>query len=150
VSLLPYTKGEAIGSKMALRFSNGDTVNLNIPEPDFVLDLTVRGFKKIKAGENRAKIAWVYGSFVRVTLKQPDFDRVYFDIPFKFTVVKEVPVTQKSVDDWSAFQESLFAFFSDFSRQVSDPSKKWLKKVTNAENVPHQFDEFFRILNKCR
>ena len=150
VSLLPYTKGEAIGSKMALRFSNGDVFNLSIPSPDFVVNLTVRGFKKAKVGETKTKRAWVYGSYVTIQVDQPDFNKVYMDVPFKHTVIKEVPVSQVFVDDWSAYQESMFAFFDQFSKQISKPSKKWLQKATNSKNAPEQLSSFYKILEQCR
>ena len=150
VSLLPYTKGEAIGSKMALRFSNGDIFNLVVPSPDYAISLFIRGFKKVKAGENHAKSAWVYGSYSRVQLKQPDFNKIYLDIPFKSAAIKEVPVSQTNVDDWTAFQESLFTFFYQFTKQVSEPSKKWLKKSTKEKDAENQLAAFNSILKKCR
>lgn len=150
VFLLPYSKGEAIGSKMALRFANGDIFNLTIPSPDYGIDLFVRGFKKVKAGENHAKVAWIYGSYLRIHVEQPDFNKVYLDIPFKNAAIKEVPVSQTTVDDWTAFQESLFAFFYQFTKQVSDPSKEWLKKATKEKNAAKQLAAFNEILNKSR
>ena len=150
VSLLPYSKGEAIGSKMALRFSNGDIFNLTIPSPDYGIDLFVRGFKKVKAGETNAKVAWVYGSYLRIHVEQPDFKKVYLDIPFKNAAVKEVPKSQSTIDDWTAFQESLFAFFHEFSKQISSPSKKWLKSSTKEKDAKKQLAAFNKILNKSR
>ena len=150
VSLLPYTKGEAIGSKMTMSFSNGDIYNLSIPSPDYGIDLIVRGFKKVKAGENHAKVSWVYGSYVRIKVEQPDTKKIYMNIPFVNAAIKEVPISQTVVDDWSAFQESLFSFFDQFSRQVSKPDKKWLKKATKEKDAKKQFSEFNKILNKSR
>ena len=150
VSLLPYTKGEAIGSKMALRFSNGDIFNLITPSSDYGIDLIIRGFKKVKAGENHAKVSWVYGSYVRIKVEQPDTNKLYMDIPFVNAAVKEVPISQSSVDDWSAYQESLFSFFDQFSREISKPSKKWLGKVTKVKNASKQLKAFNNILNKSR
>lgn len=150
VSLLPYTVGEAIGSKMALRFSNGDVFNLLIPEPDFTVDLIIRGFKKVKIGETHAKTAWVYGSYLRIHIEQPDFGKVYMDIPFKNAAIKKIPVSQVSVDDWTAYQESLYSFFNQFSSQVSSPSKKWIAEVTKAKDASKQFSAVNKILEKTR
>jgi hypothetical protein len=150
VSLLPYSKGEAIGNKMALLFSNGDVFNLTIPEPDYGIDIAVRGFKKAKVGENHAKVVWAYGSYLRITVVQPDFNKVYLDIPFKNVAIKEIPVSQTIVDDWSAFQESLFAFFYHFTVQVSSPSKKWVMKATKEKDAKDQFTAFNKILKKAR
>ena len=72
------------------------------------------------------------------------------DIPFVNAAVKEVPISQSSVDDWSAYQESLFSFFDQFSREISKPSKKWLGKVTKVKNASKQLKAFNNILNKSR
>lgn len=150
VALLPYTKGEAIGSKMALRFQNGDVFNLEIPSPDYAIHLTVRGFKKVLAGKNHAKASWIYGSFVRIRVEQPDFGNVYLDIPFKHVVIKDVPHSQTQVDDWSAFQESLFSFFDQFTSQISSPSGSWLKKATSEKSAKAQLAAFCQVIERCQ
>ncbi|MFT5571061.1 MAG: hypothetical protein ACI9RP_003120, partial [Cyclobacteriaceae bacterium] len=63
---------------------------------------------------------------------------------------KEIPVSQTIVDDWSAFQESLFAFFYHFTVQVSSPSKKWVMKATKEKDAKDQFTAFNKILKKAR
>jgi hypothetical protein len=150
VALLPYTKGEAIGSKMALTFANGDVFNLEIPSPDFAIDITVRGFKKAKAGQNHAKVAWVYGSYINLKVEQPDFQKVYTDLRVKNAAIKEVPVSQSDVDDWTAYQESLFSLFDKLAREVSKPSKQWLKKSANAPDAKKQLAAFNKLLEQSK
>jgi hypothetical protein len=66
-----------------------------------------------------------------------------------------VPVTQTEVDDWAAFQESLFALFDKFSKEINDTDKKWAQKTTGSKKndvklVLKEFDQFKKILDKCR
>ena len=155
VSMLPYSKGEALGNKMAMRFANGDIFNLEIPSTDFGINLTLRGFKKGSVGKTNSKEAFAYGSYMRIKLEQPDFGKVYFDKPIRNVAVKEVPITQTEVDDWAAFQESLFALFDKFSKEINDTDKKWAQKTTGSKKndvklVLKEFDQFKKILDKCR
>jgi len=155
VSMLPFSRGEALGNKMAMRFANGDIFNLEIPSTDFGIKLTLRGFKKGSVGKTSSKEAFAYGSYMRIKLEQPDFGKVYFDRPIRNVAVKEVPVTQTDVDDWAAFQESLFALFDTFSKEITDTDKKWAQKTTGSKKndiklVLKEFDQFKKILDKCR
>jgi len=150
VSVLPHVKDAAIGGKMAARFANGDVFNLAIPEADYVITLRVQGFKKALLGENHAEKAWGYGSFAAVTIEQPELSKRYLDNAFKFAAVKKVPASATQVDDWSAYQESLFSLFDQLTRQFSAPSSEWMKRWAGGDAVAGQFSEAAKIIEKCR
>ncbi|MCK5680033.1 hypothetical protein KAI46_04395, partial [bacterium] len=127
VSILPYTKGYTIGNKMALRFSNAEVFQLQIPEPQFAVKLTIRGFKKVLTDKKAAGSCWVYGSFTRISITQPLLDKTYMDEKVKNGVAKIIPAMQKTVDDWPVFQESLMVLFDKTTKSFSKESK--YKKV---------------------
>ncbi|HIE02976.1 MAG TPA: hypothetical protein EYP59_22295 [Thiotrichaceae bacterium] len=130
VSILPYTKGYAIGNKMALRFSNAEVFQLQIPEPQFAVKLTVRGFKKVMTDERAAGSCWVYGSYTRISISQPSLGKIYLDEKVKNGVAKIIPAMQKTVDDWPVFQESLMVLFDKITKSFTKESKyKKVKEV---------------------
>lgn len=150
VSVLPHIKDGAIGGKMAARFANGEVFNFTIPEADYIITLRVQGFKKALLGENRAEKAWGYGSYAAVTVEEPLLSKRYLDNAFKFAAVKKVPVSVTQVDDWSAYQESLFSLFDQLTRQFTTPSSEWMKRWAGGEGVATQFAEAAKIIEKCR
>jgi hypothetical protein len=150
VSVLPPSMGEAIGGKMAARFANGDVYNLTIPEADYVVTLRLRGFKKLLVGESRAEKAWGYGSYAAVVFEEPMLSKRYLDGEFKYAAIKKVPASATDLDDWSAYQESLFSLFDQLTRQFASPSPDWLKRWGGGEAVAVQLAEAAKIIEKCR
>ena len=127
VSIFPYTKGYAIGNKMALRFSNAEVFQLQIPEPQFAIELTIRGFKKVLVDKKAAGESWVYGSFARISVSQPLLGKNYLNKKVKYGVTKIIPSMQKTSCDWPVFQESLLGLFDKITRDFSTKSE--YKKV---------------------
>lgn len=130
ISVLPYTKGSAIGGKMSARFSNGEVYMLEIPEAQFLIDLTLRGFKKVKFDEKKAGSSWIYGVYIKLKIFEPLLRKYYIDEKFKQGATKIIPASQKNVADWPAFQESLFVLFDSLTKSFSTERKfKSVKKV---------------------
>ena len=135
VSIFPYTKGYAIGNKMALRFSNAEVFQLQIPEPQFSVELYVRGFKKVLIDRKPAGESWVYGSFVRVLITQPLLNKVYLNKKVKYGVTKIIPSMQKISSDWPVFQESLLSLFN---------------KLTEDFSTKSEFQQVREVFNRCK
>jgi len=94
VAVLPYAKDKA-NSEMALKFSDQSVVNFNIPDATYGIDLDVQGFKKVhdKAKSNTARDWWLYGSFIRIKVYDPDFGDEYYSIEVKPTKGKDLAGT---------------------------------------------------------
>jgi hypothetical protein len=130
ISVLPYTKGYAIGNKMAARFSNGEIYNLEIPEADYEIDLTLRGFKKVKYDETKAAASWIYGAYIKLKIFSSFDYKIFLDEKFKNGATKIIPIVQKNVCDWPAFQESLFVLFDKLTKEFSTEKKyKSMNKI---------------------
>ena len=137
LSILPYTKGKAIGNKMAGRFANGDVFELQIPEGDYPVTITIRGFKKAKLDENATGQSWAYGSYIHLGIQSALGDVVNTRI--KNAAVKIVPAGQNDVADRSAFVESLLALFDKTTKQVVSCDSKWFKKCADGAATKEQF-----------
>ncbi len=128
VSVFPYTKGYAIGNKMSARFANGDVYMLEIPQAQYETHLILRGFKKVLYDQKKSASSWIYGTYIKLKIIQPLLGKTYIDEKFKNGATKIVPAAQKNVDDWPAFQESLFVLFDTVTKDFS--TQKKYKPVT--------------------
>ena len=150
VAVLPYSKGQAIGGKMSAVFANGEVYQLAIPEPDYAVHLTVRGFKKVKLDQTAAETAWAYGSYIHVRIDQPELAKTYLDTDFKFAPVKKVPTGEVVEKDWPAYQESLLSLLDQLTKQVSMQDKAWTAQWATGDQATDQLEAVSKILARCR
>ncbi|MGV8917985.1 MAG: hypothetical protein ACOH2R_09350 [Pseudomonas sp.] len=150
VAYIPYSKGSAIGSKMAARFANGDVFQLQLPTPDYRIHLTVRGFKKQLLDSNNVEAAWGYAAYMNVAIKSYDDSLVYLDSPFKFALTKNVVSGTHDQDDWSAYQETALSLIDQITLQIAVPDSDWLKQWSDGNSTKDQLKKLSGILARTR
>jgi hypothetical protein len=150
IAYVPYSKGVAVGQKMAARFANGDIYQLELPTPDYRVHLRLRGFKKVMADRTSVESAWIYGSYLNVAIKDFDDEKVYLDAPFKYGAIKKVVAGTDNQDDWSAYQESLFMLVDQITRQTVAPDKAWAEKWSQGQPVFTQLQALRSVLERSR
>jgi len=149
VSLIPFTKGQAIGKKMAARFANGDSFQLALPEPDFTMTLTVHPFKYLQQSSTVSD-KHAFGSFVTLAVEQPDLNKIYLDMRFKNVNVAVFDKRDETVvDKWQSFQTSLRSLFVNLATQISVPDKKLLASMTKDKSAEKQLKQFEEVIKKC-
>jgi hypothetical protein len=149
VSLIPFTKGQAIGKKMAARFANGDSFQLALPEPDFTMTLTVHPFKYLQQ-TSTVSDKHAFGSFVTLAVEQPDLNKIYLDMRFKNVNVAVFDKRDETVvDKWQSFQTSLRSLFVNLATQISVPDKKLLASMTKDKSAEKQLKQFEEVIKKC-
>jgi len=150
VALVPYIKDSAIGNKMAGRFADGRVFSLTLPQPDYAVDLVLRGFKKVRYSENSAGSSWIYGAFSDIRVYEQLSQREYFKGSLKQGATKIVPASQKGTEDWPAFQETLLKLYSDFSEQIGVADKDWVKSHSGDTSLVDSLKALNNIMEKCR
>ena len=120
LNMIPYTKGYAIGNKMAGRMANGDVYTLTLPEADYVFTVDISNFKHI-AQPNKH----LFASRVKFTAKEATRSDAMLDDYFHAAVAKLVSDKQTYIDDWAAYEDALETVLSDLAQQLSAPEKKW-------------------------
>lgn len=151
VSVLPYTKGHAIGNKMALQIANGDVYNLKIPNETYAIDLTLRKFSKANLGNNKYKSVWGYASYFAFQVSIPDEDDKFVDAKFRGLVTKSIlRDSSHAIYEWALYSESMNKLFDEFTQHISEPDPEWLSNVTATKNVVAQLDKFNDIIKSCR
>jgi len=150
VSVLPYTKGSAIGGKMAARFSNGDVYNLAIPEADYSIEISIPTFKKVLFDKNASGSSWVYGVYSGVRVFEDLSGKEFFNGTIKNGSTKLVPSCQVDSDDWPAYQETMLVLFDQFSRQISSQDKGWSKTHIVEKPAIKELDSLHGVIEKCK
>lgn len=128
VPLVPQSVGEAIGSKMAYRFANGEEIQLAVPEADFALSFVVRDFvsKKLEKPEYFQDIFRVKGS---IAIRQPDLQKVILDENVYDTLIVTRPRRAGvQLSDWNQYAKTLQALVLGLGKQMASTDDRWLKE----------------------
>jgi hypothetical protein len=150
VSLLPYSKGYAIGNVMSMRIADGDVYMLKLPEPDYTITLDVPRFKKIKSGEAAAGTSYIYGAFANVKIQEPTSGKSYMDADFKNGEVKLVPASQDTLDDFPAYHDALKGLFEKLSENLAGNKTDWLKSINASPELLKQISSTQDLLKSCK
>lgn len=127
IPVLPYTKGQAIGGAMAMRFENADAVQFELPPADYFVDLKLLGFNKkiMKETDNL-----IYPSFIaglRVSIGDLGFDELLYSE--KAQSGRVLKLSKKlQVNEWNELKNSLTVLSDEFCAQLAKPDKKWFKE----------------------
>lgn len=150
VSVLPFVKGHAIGNKLAGRYANGEAFMLTIPEPDYAIELTLTGMKKLPYKESKAGRSYNYAIESKFKFYEPLTNTVFYEGKMVNGAIKKVPVSQVNVDDWASFNESIKSLFDKVTSQLYAPQKGWYKKHARGMHGFNQFKSLKEVIEKCR
>lgn len=150
ISVLPFIKDHAIGNKLAGRYASGEVFSMQIPDPDYAIDLEVLAFKKQLYSEQVAGKSFIYASQAKFRFYEPLSGKTYFEEKLFNGATKVIPASQSVVDDWLSYQEALIVLFDKFTQQLSQPDKKWLKKHAGNTKQFKAFKNLSKVIESCR
>tara|TARA_Y100001970_G_scaffold248104_1_gene317390 strand:- start:1032 stop:2165 length:1134 start_codon:yes stop_codon:yes gene_type:complete len=151
IAVVPYSE-DRTSSAITLKFENSSR-EIKLPNPDYHIHLTIRGFKSILFDEGNIDEQWIYGSYVNIKLIQPDLDKVYFDEKFKNGLNVEFSkrsTKNKESFEWIFYLDSLKILFDSFSKQTIELDKKWLKNSNDSKKIKKSFKQLNEIYEKCK
>ena len=151
IAIVPYSQ-DRTSSTIMLKFENS-TREIKLPNPDYHIHLTIRGFKSILFKEGNIDEQWIYGSYVKIKIFQPDLEKVYFDEKLKNGLNVEFSkrsTKNKDSFEWIFFIDSLKILFDNFSKQTVEIDKKWLKSASKNKKINKSFKELVKIYEKCK
>ena len=151
IAVVPYSQ-DRTSSSIMIKFENS-TREIKLPDPDYHIHLTIRGFKSILFDEGNIDEQWIYGSYVNIKLIQPDLDKIYFDEKFKNGLNVEFSkrsTNNKESFEWIFYLDSLKILFDSFSKQTIKLDKKWLKNANNSKKIKKSFKQLNEIYEKCK
>ena len=148
IVIVPYFEGVAIGNKIRGKYADReDAYEITIPEPDFYIDMEIRGFvkKKFKEDENIKGLTWyIYGAGINLKFYEPLLNKVYLDIKMTKADYKKIPdililnKTNEFVNIINLTYKPLAMEFSEIVDKEKNTQDKinWLKKITkNSTNI---------------
>ncbi len=148
IVIVPYFEGVAIGNKIRGKYADReDAYEITIPEPDFYIDMEIRGFvkKKFKEDENIKGLTWyIYGAGINLKFYEPLLNKVYLDIKMTKADYKKIPdililnKTNEFVNIINLTYKPLAIEFSEIVDKEKNTQDKinWLKKITkNSTNI---------------
>lgn len=128
IPIVPNSVGEAIGNKMAYRFSNGSDLQLTLPEPDFALSFVIRDLVSKKL-EKPAYFQDIYRVKGTVSLTQPDLGQVFLDEGvFDTTIITRPRQAEVQLTDWDQYFKTLQSLIFMVSKQMAAVDDGWLKE----------------------
>jgi len=140
--VLPHSKEQSIANVQS-RFSNTLNITINLPEPDFVVDLSVKGTVKKKLEEDEDEAIFLYAIGLNYKILEPYSGTIIFDSDFKYAKRKEFAkdlsskkVIQTEENDYFAYNQLFEEIVGQINRNLlnenlDNENKKWLKKFSN-------------------
>ena len=147
VPVLPFTKGQAIGGAMAMRFENADAVELELPPADYYVDLKLLGFNQKILKETTNMIYPSFISGLRVSIGDVNFNELLFSEKAQSGLVLSLS-KKLEVNEWNEFKNSLTVLSDQFCSQLAKPEKSWLKEKMFSKKSFKKFKKSTKKLEK--
>ena len=160
--IVPYFEGFGIGNKIRGKYANREEAyEITIPEPDFYIDVKIRGFvkKKFKEDENVKDLTWyIYGSGINLKFYEPLLNKVYLDIQMTKADFKKIPnilklnKTNEFVNIINLTYRPLAIEFSDIvnNGKNNKDMNDWLKKITKNSSNINDIVEFRKFVDRIK
>ena len=134
VSVIPFTRGYAIGNQLPGRFANGEAFNLKLPEPDYALRFEIRNLTK---NEHEGQI--LFAAQAHFTFEEPFTQTVLIDGDYRLAVAKLASAARIEADDWSAYEDAVENLLDDIVTQLTTPERSWHASHARDEKSFGQF-----------
>ena len=157
VPLIPFTIGEALGSKgsagLATRFDDNVSKELTLPEKDYAFDIIVRGFIK-KEQASDAQVQHLWAGFIELKLLGFENSVIFSQ---KFRHVEEAVFSRvseaKILDDWILNEIVIANLLIGVTEQIKikDVEKltKFVKTGTDVKEIIKNFDKIEEKFAQC-
>ena len=150
VAIVPYTEGQSIGGAMKLIFVRSDTIyDIKIPNPDYHINIDIRGFKKVLGQSTAVEDLYLYGSFINLEIYQPDLNKSYFNERLRGVTRVKIPKGQTDVNDWRKYYYNLEILFDNFTKNITSQNQKWMKE-TSKNKIKKKLKNLKPIIEKLK
>lgn len=150
ISMVPYTEGQVIGNAMKLRFIQSNEIySLKLPNPDFHINLRLKGFKKVLAKSSASEDLYLYGSFFDIKIFQPEINKIYFEEELRGVSEVKIPKDQSEINHWRKYFYNIEIFFDNFSKNIIQHDNKWLKE-TSKNKIKNKIKSLSEIISKVK
>lgn len=152
VPIVPYTKGYAIGNVMAMRVSDGTVYALQLPKPDYEINVALNGFRKVKFSEIvGGATSLVYGAYASLGIVEPLGNKSYLNTELKNGETRVIPASQQAVDDFAHYYDAVNGLFVKLAQVLDGKGDgKWLKSAAAAKDIDQQIANIRELIQLCK
>lgn len=156
IPIVPYTTGQAIGVKMAGRFSDTKIYQLQTPERDIAIDIDVPAFF-YRTNQTKTRDEFLSAAYAEVKFedelingKKSSRHQVYLDARFRaIDLRKFARVANVKLDKWQHTNESQLALFAQIVRQIKARDRAALKDMSKTKGVSKQLKNLCKQIEGC-
>ena len=151
IALVPYTEGMAVGAKMKQQFVNSDKIyDIELPKPDFNIEISVRGFKKVLAKKSDINNIFFWATFVNLNIFQPELNKVFMNSNLKNVIQKSIPAQIENINDWYKFYIATYELFDGYSLNIKNLNKDWIKKTNDSDGFSNDMQTVNKLMEKLQ
>ena len=151
IPIIPWSPGEVVGRVMALRFCDGNTFNLNLPNPDYEVDFSLRAFRgtEVEGAYAKQKIFRTLGT---IKIYQPDIKKYHLNENIYNTqIVTLAKAYDARVEDWEQYKKTLNELLYDTSKQFSNVNSGWIKEhASRGADAIDTFRDASKIIDQLK
>ncbi len=157
--VLPHSKEQSIAN-VQNRFSNTKNLNIGLPEPDFVIDVLIKGVLKKKINEDEDEANFMYALGINYKILEPYSGTVIFDEDFKHFKkiqfaknLQNGSINQTEENDFFYYNQLLGELSGDITKnllieKLGKENKNWIKRhVNDKKNYQKVIDNHKKIIN---
>jgi len=150
VAVVPYIEGVAIGGLMKQKFVNSAEIyNIQLPNPDFYIEIGISNFKKGLAETSDISELWQYGSAINFKIFEPLLNKEYLnDRLRRVTNIQRAKGTE--IDHWGKFYFNNQMLFQEFIMNISNQDRTWMENASDKNEFKNQLEEVKKLLMKVR
>lgn len=151
IALVPYTEGMAVGAKMKQQFVNSDKIyDIELPKPDFNIEISVRGFKKVLAKKSDINNIFFWATFINLNIFQPELNKVFMNNNLKNVIQKSIPAQIENINDWYKFYIATYELFDGYSLNIKSLNKDWIKKTNDSDGFSKDMQTVNKLMEKLK
>lgn len=150
--ILPFSKEQSIAIALN-RFSDTNNLNINLPEPDFVIDIKINGNLKKKVSEDEDEAAFMYAMGINFKILEPLSEKIIFDGNFKKASKTKIPKDLKTKTVLIDYDADIFNYSRLYEELITDITKYMLKnKLDNSDKdmikeIANNKEEYKKIVD---
>ncbi len=124
--IVPYAEDSSTRN-LAVMMQSGEAFNIHLPQPDFVMDISIAGFSRRLARETTTEVVWVYGAYGTFRIIEAHTGIVRWEKDVRDGVLKRVTRSQVNIDHGAAEFSALLQLLSKVPTELKeDPDARRL------------------------
>lgn len=122
ISVIPFAE-DTSSRKLAQMMESGEAYNISLPDPDYVVDVELKGFSVQKAKETPSEALWVYGAYGSFRIIEAGTGIVRWQKDLQSGVPKRVAKTQVDIDHSVAQFAALLGLIETLPKDLINDKK---------------------------